>query len=137
MKANLMKNIALVIGGFAAGILMARLPLANAAAVPVRDLTHRHFLVSLDEIRKNYVFGDEFQGRYAKSVPLSDGTTRRIELTPMLHDGMQVVELKDTGGRTYMGLNGTTTNGQLMIQVRDVDTERALLRQQGWPPFFR
>jgi hypothetical protein len=68
------------------------------------------------------VFGDQFAGRYTKVVTLSDGSTRTIELTPMIRNGRPVVELKDTGGRTYMGRNGTTTNGKLIVQIRDKST---------------
>jgi ATP-dependent Clp protease adapter protein ClpS len=85
------------------------------------DLSKRRFIVCIDEIQQNFVFGAEFNGRYATTVTLSDGTTRAIELTPMIHDARPVVELKDTGGCTYMGLNGTTTNGKLMVQIRDLD----------------
>ncbi|MGB6487668.1 MAG: ATP-dependent Clp protease adaptor ClpS [Steroidobacteraceae bacterium] len=85
------------------------------------DLSRRRFVVCIDEIKQNFVFGATFEGRYARTVTLSDGTTRTIELTPTIRDGRPVVELKDTGGCTYMGLNGTTTNGSLMIQIRDLD----------------
>lgn len=85
------------------------------------DLSRRRFVVCIDEIKQNFVFGATFEGRYATTVTLSDGTTRTIELTPTIRDGRAVVELKDTGGCTYMGLNGTTTNGNLMVQIRDVD----------------
>jgi hypothetical protein len=134
VKSNVVKSVALVVAGFSAGILVTNLPRANATGVatPGTDLAHKHFIVSVDEIRKNFVYADEFDGRYSRTVTLSDGTTRTIELIPMLHDGMQVVEFKDTGGHTYMGLNGTTTNGKLMVQVRDLDAMRAQLKQEGW-----
>lgn len=134
MKSNIMKSIALVVAGFGAGILVANLPRANATSVaaPSTDLTHKRFIVSVDEIKKNFVFADEFDGHYSKTVTLSDGTKRTIDLVPMLHDGMQVVEFKDTGSHTYMGLNGTTTNGKLMVQVRDLDAMRAQLKKEGW-----
>ena len=48
-------------------------------------------------------------------------------------DGKPVVEFKDTGFVSYMGLNGTTTNGTLMVQIRDVDSHEAQLRAEGWP----
>lgn len=130
MKLNFIKSAALVAMGFGTGILVANLPRANAAGVATldADLAHKHLVVSMDEIKKNLVFADEFQGHYSRTVRLSDGTTRAITLTPMLHNGMQVVELKDTGGRTYMGLNGTTTNGKLMIEVHDMDALRAQSR---------
>ena len=86
----------------------------------------------MDEIRKNFAFADEFRGHYEKSVTLSDGSTRDIKLTPMLHEGKEVVELNDNGSVTYMGLDGTTTNGTLMVQLRDADALRARLQTQGF-----
>jgi hypothetical protein len=50
----------------------------------------------------------------------------------MIHKGMKVVEFKDTGGRTYMGLNGSTTNGKLMVQLLDVERMYKLLKEEGW-----
>ena len=85
------------------------------------DLSKRRFVVSIDEIRQNFVFGAEFQGRYSTTVMLSDGSTRSIELTPTIRDGAPVVEFRDTGFCSYMGLNGTTTNGRLMVQIHDLD----------------
>jgi ATP-dependent Clp protease adapter protein ClpS len=86
------------------------------------DASKKRFIVCIDEIQQNFVFGDQFSGRYTKSVTLSDGSTRIIELTPMIRNGRPVVECKDTGGHTYMGFNGTTINGKLMVQIRDLDT---------------
>jgi ATP-dependent Clp protease adapter protein ClpS len=94
------------------------------------DLATKRFVVSIDEIQKNLAFGEQFAGRYTKTVTLSDGSTRTIELTPMIRNGRPVVELKDTGGRTYMGLNGTTTNGNLMVQIRDLDAAEAQARSE-------
>jgi hypothetical protein len=135
VKSNIVKSIALVVAGFGVGILVANLPRAAAAGASISsaDLAHKQFAVSVDEIKKNFVFADEFTGHYSKTVTLSDGSTRTIDLVPMLHDGMQVVEFKDTGGHSYMGLNGTTTNGKLMVQLRDMGTMRAELKQEGWP----
>lgn len=42
---------------------------------------------------------------------------RDIELKPMVHNGMEVVRFKDTGWMTTMGLDGTTTNGTLVVKV--------------------
>jgi hypothetical protein len=50
----------------------------------------------------------------------------------MIHEGMQVVELKDTGFQSYMSLTGTTTNVDLMVHiVEDADMHRQL-KEQGW-----
>ncbi len=95
------------------------------------DLSKKRFVLCIDEIQQNFVFGDVFSGRYAKTVTLSNGTTRTIELTPMIRDGRPVVEFKDTGGHTYMGLDGTTINGNLMVQIRDFDAMEARRAAEG------
>lgn len=134
MSTHSLKALALVGVGLAAGIAVANLPSARAVgtSAPI-DMSQRRFMVSIDEVKQNVVFAEEFAGSYKRTVEMSDGSVRTIELTPMVHDGMQVVEFKDTGGHTYMGLNGTTTNGKLMVQLRDVAEMHAQLREQGWP----
>ncbi len=136
MESNMLKSLTLVVASFAAGVLITNLPRANATPVITssNDLTHKNFVVSIDEVKKNFVFADEFNGHYSKNVTLSDGTKRTIDLVPMLHDGMQVVEFKDTGGVSYMGLNGTTTNGKLMVHIYDLDNMHAQLKREGWAP---
>ncbi len=96
------------------------------------DLSKRRFVVSISEIRQEIVFADEFAGRYIKTVSLSDGSTRTVELTPMMREGRLVMELKDTGHRTYMGITpvrtGGQTNANLMVRIfelGDVDAARA------------
>jgi ATP-dependent Clp protease adapter protein ClpS len=98
------------------------------------DLTKKRFVVCIDEIRQNFVFGEEFTGRYTKTVTLSDGSTRTIELTPIIHEGMPLVELKDTDRLTYMGLNGTTINGTLMVQILDLGATTASHAQSPMLP---
>jgi hypothetical protein len=49
----------------------------------------------------------------------------------MVHYGVEVVRFKDTGGMTTMGLDGTTTNGTLVVKVLDLATLRAARRAQG------
>lgn len=75
----------------------------------------------------------EFSGSYTQTITMSDGKQRQIELTPMLHKGMQVVRLQDSGHTSYMGLNGTTLNGTLLVQLRDMDAVKASLKAEGWP----
>jgi ATP-dependent Clp protease adapter protein ClpS len=101
------------------------------------DLSKTRFIVSIYEVQQEIVFAEEFSGRYTKSVTLSDGTTRTIELTPMMRDGQPVVEFKDTGGLTYIGTvrvaTGSATNGKLMVRVidfDDLDAGRAEWRSQ-------
>src|SRR6478752_1875078 len=86
------------------------------------DLANKRFIVCIDEIQQNFVFGEEFAGRYVKTVTLADGTTRTLELTPVVRNGELMIELNDSGHCSYMGIDSTTTNGRLMVQVRDVDT---------------
>lgn len=89
-----------------------------------KDLSQKRFLVSIYEIQQELAWAEEFSGRYAKTVTLSDGTTRTVELTPVMRDGRPAVEFVDTGHRTYMGLApvpaGTHTNGTLMVQIIDL-----------------
>ena len=89
------------------------------------DMSKKRFIVSIYEVRQEVVFAEEFSGRYARTVTMSDGTTRTVELTPMIRDGRPVVEFKDSGGFTYIGTarvsTGTTINGTLMVNVIDGD----------------
>jgi hypothetical protein len=134
MKRNVLAGALLVAAGFAGGILATHVPVVSAAPISgAADLSHQQFLVSIDEIRQNFVFADKFSGQYSKTITMSDGTTRHIKLIPTVHDGMHVIELKDNGGHTYMGLNGTTTNGKLMVQVRDVATMKQQMKAEGLP----
>jgi len=121
-------------GGFMLGLLASQMPGAWAEATPPSEqsLTQKRFLVSVDEVKQNFVFAEEFVGSYKKELVLSDGSKRSIELTPMIRDGKKVVEFKDTGGTTYMGLSGTTTNGVVMVQLRDLDVAEAQLVENGW-----
>jgi ATP-dependent Clp protease adapter protein ClpS len=89
------------------------------------DLSKRRLFVFIYEIKQEFVWADELGPHYTRTVLLSDGSTRNLELTPMMRNGMPVVELKDTGHCSYMGLHGTTTNGKLMVQVRDHDAAQA------------
>ncbi|MGE4073035.1 MAG: hypothetical protein AB7E72_17850 [Lysobacterales bacterium] len=133
MNLSILKAALLIATGFAAGLLAANLPSAIANTSPSEpDMSKKEFMVSINEIKQNFVFGETFVGSYQRDVVLSDGEKRSIELTPMIHDGMQVVRFNDTGGHTYMGLNGTTTNGTLMVQLRDVAEMKRQLGEQGW-----
>ncbi len=89
------------------------------------DLAKKRFWVSLYEIQGELVDAEEFSERYVKTVTLSDGTTRTVELTPVMRAGQLGMELHDTGHRTYMGIipvrTGCHTNGTLMVRVHDAD----------------
>lgn len=132
MSLSNTKAVVIAISCFVGGLAVANLPAAMAAAEAAPDLSKRQFTVSIDEVKQNVVFGEKFSGSFSKTLTMSDGSKRDVTLTPMVRNGMQVVELKDTGGLTYMSLNGTTTNGALMVQVRDEEASKATLRAQGW-----
>jgi hypothetical protein len=132
MSLSTTKVVAIAFASFVAGVGVANLPPAVASTDPAPNLSKRTFSVFIDEVKQNHVFAEKFTGSYSKTLTLSDGTKREITLTPMMHDGMQVVEFKDTGGHTYMSLDGTTTNGTLMVQIKDQEASRAKLRTQGW-----
>lgn len=133
MKRNVLASALLLATGFVGGIFAANFPSVSAAVRPsAANLSQQKFMVSIDEIKQNFVFGDQFTGSYSKTVTLSDGSKRHIELTPMIHNGMQVVKFQDNSGHTYMGLNGTTTNGTLMVQIRDIATMHQQLKAEGW-----
>jgi hypothetical protein len=80
-------------------------------------------VVFLHEISQTFVVGDSVADSYTKTLTMSDGSTRTIKLTPMIRNDKQVVELNDNGYITYMGLNGTTVNGKLMVQLREIPEE--------------
>jgi len=97
------------------------------------DPSKHRFAVFINEIQQNFVFGDGLADRYTKTVTLSDGTTRKIELTPMIRNGELVVEFKDNGHTSYMGLNGTSTHDKLMVQISDYNDVLARRRKEGLP----
>jgi hypothetical protein len=78
------------------------------------DFSKNRFVVSIYEIREELVFAEEFTGQYTKRVTLSDGATRTIELTAMMRNGSPVIEVKDTGGRNYMGMIRVRSGAQTM-----------------------
>jgi hypothetical protein len=43
------------------------------------DLAKKRFIVCIDEIQQNSVFGEQFTGRYTRTVTFSDGSVRTIE----------------------------------------------------------
>jgi hypothetical protein len=101
------------------------------------DLSKKRFMVSIYEVHQEIVFAEQFSGRYTKSATLSDGTTRTVELTPVVHDGRLVIEFKDNGHRSFTHLipvrTGGQTNGTLMVRIfdmDDIDTARAEWRSR-------
>lgn len=130
MNISTTKTIVIAVVAFLGGAVASNLPSAIAAGSAEPDISKRKFSVSVDEIKQNLVFGEEFSGSYTNSFILSDGSKREIELTPMVHKGMQLVRLKDSGHLSYMGPNGTTTNGTLMVQLREMDPAMEAVNSQ-------
>lgn len=138
MKVMHFKTLVGVFAGFVAGFVASNLPAAIAAPNTAPDkLSGKSFEVGIFEVKQKLnpgkFLGTEFSGSYTQTVTMSDGKQRQIELTPMLHKGMQVVRLQDSGHTTYMGLNGTALNGTLLVQLRDKEAEKASLKAEGWP----
>ncbi|MCA1857006.1 hypothetical protein LE190_13880 [Massilia oculi] len=138
MKLTRFKTVLGVLAGFAAGFFASNLPSAIAALnTAPKELSSKAFEVAVFEVKQKLTPGKfletEFSGSYTQTVTMSDGKQRRIELTPMLHKGMQVVRLQDSGHTSYMGLNGTTLNGTLLVQLRDKEATEASLKAEGWP----
>jgi hypothetical protein len=141
MKSIQIKTLLGVAVGFLAGVAASNLPsaLASTNASPADELAKKVFRVELYEVQQKLTPGDflaeEFSGTYTRTVALSDGTKRTIELTPMVHRGMQVVRLSDNGGVTYSSLNGSTLDGKLLIHLSDKAASRDRLKAEGWPSF--
>ena len=98
------------------------------------DPSKKQFVVFIDEIQQNFADGDQFSDRYTRTVTLSDGSVRTIELTPMMRHGKLVVELKDTGGRNYMRLDhgvSVMINGNLQVKVFDLDAGKKTAQLQS------
>ncbi len=91
----------------------------------------RVYAVSINEVKKNFVFGRQFFGSYTQTVEMSDGSTRTVTLRPVVKNGEELAKLTDDmrsgPGYSYMGPNSTTTNGALMVSVYDVAEGRAVL----------
>ena len=138
MKLMRFKTLLGVLAGFAAGFVASNLPPALAASnTSPEELSSKTFDVAIFEVKQKLTpgkfLGTEFSGSYTQTITMSDGKQRQIELTPMLHKGMQVVRLQDSGHTTYMGLNGTTLNGTLLVQLRDKEANKVSLKAEGWP----
>jgi hypothetical protein len=112
-----------IIIGFIAGSIfsIASMAIGKSGAVSIAASNQPYF-VSLSEIKQNFVFADSFSGSYTRSVRMSDGSTRRITLRPVTKNGVQLVELTDSSPtavtQSFMGPNGTTTDGKLVIDVK-------------------
>lgn len=80
----------------------------------------KRFAVSIHEVSKRFVFAEPFEGSFQKTLTMSDGIERSIRLKPLVHRNAPAIALEDNGKTTYMGMNSTTSNGNLMVQVREL-----------------
>jgi ATP-dependent Clp protease adapter protein ClpS len=89
------------------------------------DVSKKRFVVSIWEIKQTLVLAEECTEQFTKTVTLSDGRKRTVQLTPMMRKGESVIEFKEADFRSYMGMarvrHGGYTNGNLMIQISDLD----------------
>jgi len=101
---------------------MARIQQVKKAQSPGAEeaLRVKRFLVSIDEVSNKFVFAEPFEGNFQKTLTMSDGSKRTVQLTPLIHKNKQLIALADNGKTTYMGMNGTTTNGNLMVQISEL-----------------
>jgi hypothetical protein len=128
------RSFLLVLAGFAAGAATVAAGFVVAAPGGSADEPSDHaYVVSIDEIRSNLVPGQVFSGQFTRRVTMSDGSTRVVTLRPVRQNGEEWVELIDTSAsgtnRSYMGPNGTTTNGTLMINVKDAAVLAAAIKR--------
>lgn len=118
------RSVVLVGLGFVAGVgaTVATHALAvTGARVPV---VH-HYSVAIDEVKQTLVEPQFFDTQFHRTVTMSDGSVRDITLRSMQENGEPVVQFDDRTGQgtftSYMGPNGTTTNGRLMVNIKDAD----------------
>ena len=138
MKIMRIKTLLGVLAGFAAGLIVSNLPAATAASnASSEDMLSKSFDVAIFEVKQKLTPGrfitQEFSGSYTQTITMSDGKQRQIGLTPMIYKGTRVVRLQDSGHTSYMGLNGTTLNGTLLVQLRDKDAAKTSLKAEEQP----
>jgi hypothetical protein len=123
--AVLNRSFLLVTAGFVAGVaaLGAGLAFASPGGSASEPSDHA-YTVSIDEIRSTLDPGEVFSSAITRKVTMSDGSSREITLRPVRLNGEELVELvdKSAGGanHSFMGPNGTTIDGSLMINVKDM-----------------
>lgn len=135
MQSKIFRRGAAIFTGMLFGVLgAATAPAATPASTQLLEKPGAPYRVFITEIGQTFVKDHPFVGRFATTVTMPNGARRSIELTPTIHDGGLVVKLDDTvdgrhvgsNGDSYMGPNGTTTNGtpaagDIMVALRDMD----------------
>ena len=118
-------SVALITGAMLASVSVAA---ATVATTPHDDAI-APYIVSIDEIAQTFVANHLFTGSYATAVTMANGSKRAIKLTPLIKEGMLVVHLEvlidgrsaRPNGNSYMGPNGTTSDGKLMVRLQNPD----------------
>ena len=120
--SNKTRNVVVPFAMFCAGVTIATIGNSFAAvtAEKLPDYTGASYIVSIDEVKQNFAFGVPMRDTFTKTVKMSDGKERTIELRKVLRNGKTVIEFKDGTGLSYMGIGGTTTNGKLMVSVHKI-----------------
>ena len=120
MNRNI-QSVLLIASGLILGLAIRTAGLAEASTPEnLIEVSDRNYLVSINEIKETFVFGERFEGSYEKQITMSDGSVRNIALQPVRKNGMELVEFRDGDGWSFMGPYGATTNGKLMVQVWDL-----------------
>lgn len=146
MYGRARRRIATILPLFAAAAVAS---LAGTAPARAADAAPGQFVISVDRVEQTLIAGRRFDGPYATTLTLSDGSTRRLVFTPVIRDRMLLVRFGDTsGGRpagpndnTFMGPNGTVNDGQLLVRLeapdypawKSMDPLRLILRFDRWP----
>jgi hypothetical protein len=123
-----------IAAGFVAGVActFAGVTLASSRSVSTIPSSHA-YSVSLDEVKQNLVFAEPFSDIYTNTVRMADGSRRKITLHAVSKNGVPLVELLDQsvdGTRhSFMGRNGTTTDGRLMVSIKDMAELQRDMRQ--------
>lgn len=133
--AILNRSFLLVMAGFAAGAAISSASFVFASPNdPSTESSDHAYLASIDEIHSNLLPGEVFSRDFTRKVTMSDGSVREVTLRPVRRDGEELVELIDKSGKgvqhSYMGPHGTTTDGTLMINVKDVAELQAAMKKR-------
>lgn len=129
---RLSRSVVLVVVGFAAGVATATVSVALAQRNTYVPWAHT-YSVAVDEVKQNLVEPQLFSNEFHQRVTLSDGTVREITLRSEQENGQPLIEFLDKSSSgtfvSYMGPNGTTTNGTLMVSVKDASAIRTQMEK--------
>jgi hypothetical protein len=136
--ATSFRQSCLFAAAFFAGAVCTMAGLAWSTTESTAFVSSPHaYSVSLDEIKQNFVFADSLADTYHRTVRMSDGSSRKISLRAISKNGVPMVELWDESSagthHSIMGRNGTTSDGGLMISIKDMPEAQQDMRQSIGP----